>query len=60
MKVRALKQFNDYKEKVTRMPGDIFEVTATRFKQIVSGLKKFGPGDWVEEVKEEEPKKRGK
>lgn len=42
------------------MPGDEFEVTATRFKQIVSGLKKFGPGDWVEEVKEEEPKKRGK
>lgn len=60
MKIKVLKKFKDFKEDVIREPGDIFEVTATRFTQIVSGLKKFGPGDWVEEVKEEEPKKRGK
>jgi hypothetical protein len=55
LKVKAIKQFIDLKENVRRKPGEEFEVTQARFKEINSTKH----GVLVEKV--EEPKtKEGK
>ena len=46
MKVKALKPFLDLKEGVNRAPGEVFEATEARFKEINSK----GFGDLVEKV----------
>jgi hypothetical protein len=51
--VKAVRQFLDLKEKVKRKPGDEFEVTQTRFKEINST--KYGV--LVEKVSEPKTKK---
>lgn len=56
MKVKALKFFNDKKEKVPREKNDVFEVSKERFKEINST--KYGK--LVTEVKESKPKKETK
>lgn len=56
MKVKAVRQFYDLKENVRRIPGkpgDTFEVTQARFKEINST--KYGV--LVEEVNEPKTKK---
>lgn len=54
MKVVARKEFKDFKENVTRNPGDEFIVNKARFEELQEKLAKFGPGPWVEEVKASE------
>lgn len=54
MKVKALKLFDDKKEKVRRKKDDVFEVSKERFKEINS----TEHGKLVSEVKE--PKKAEK
>jgi hypothetical protein len=49
MKIKALKVFDDYKEKVTREIGDIFTVSQARYKEIKAKLP-----DFIEEVVEAE------
>ena len=58
MKYKVLKEFKDLKEDILRKPGDIIDITATRAKEIETGLSKFCPDcEWIEKV--EEPKKKG-
>lgn len=56
MKVKALRLFNDKKEKVYRKKNDVFEVTKERFKEINSTRH----GKLVVEVTESKPKKETK
>ena len=53
MKIKALRRFEDFKEKVTREIGDEFEVTEERLEELKTNLSKFGEGDWVLEVVED-------
>lgn len=57
MKVKALKRFNDLKEKVLRKKDHVFEVSEERFQEINS----TEHGVLVEEVKDDEdfPKHTG-
>lgn len=45
MKVRALRTFFDKSENVSRRVGEVFEVTAERYKQVKSALP-----EWIEAV----------
>lgn len=51
MKLKAIEVFDDLKENVRREVGEVFEATATRFKELEKKL----PG-FVEKVEEKEDK----
>lgn len=52
MKLKAKAVFDDLKENVRREAGEVFEATATRFKELEKKL----PG-YVEKVEEDEKEK---
>ena len=53
MKYKVLKEFKDLKEDVLRQPGDIFEATVERVKEINDGLAKFCDGcEWIKKVED--------
>ncbi len=54
MKVKCLKPFSDFKEKVERTPGEVFEVTKARAAELEEKL----PEGYVEVLPE--PKKKAK
>ena len=56
MKVKALIQFIDKKENITREIGDEFIVSKERFEEIIEN----GGAHWVEEVTEEPNKDTNK
>lgn len=49
IKVKAIEDFQDYKEEVTRYVGDEFEVTEERYEEIIEK-----GGNWVIPVEEED------
>lgn len=49
IKVKAIEDFQDYKEEVTRYVGDEFEVTEERYEEIIEK-----GGNWVIPVAEED------
>lgn len=49
MKVKALRNFRDLKEKKNRTIGEVFEVSSDRYKELIATMH----GILVEEVKEE-------
>ena len=49
MKVKALRNFRDLKEKKNRTTGEVFEVSHDRFKELIATMH----GILVEEVKED-------
>ncbi|WP_425539440.1 hypothetical protein [Microaceticoccus formicicus] len=57
MKVKALIEFNDYKENVTRKIGEEFVVSKERLAEITLASKNYGNGKpWVELIEEPKPK----
>lgn len=52
MRVRAINSFYDLKEDVKREVGDEFNVSETRFNEIITK-----GGNWVEEITQEVPLK---
>ena len=49
IKVKAIEDFQDYKEEVTRYVGDEFEVTEERYEEIIEK-----GGNWVIPVEEDD------
>lgn len=52
MLVKALINFNDYKEDVLRRTGDVFEVSEERYKEIIEK-----GGEWVKVLQTDEEQK---
>lgn len=58
MKVKALKEFIDLEEEVTRSKGDIFECSQTRFKQMLKNGKDKYNDVFVEEIEDKKTSKK--
>ncbi|KXI14678.1 hypothetical protein [Peptostreptococcus anaerobius] len=53
IKARVLFIFEDIKDKTTRKPGEIFEITKTRLNEINKSSNDMFGKDYVEEVSED-------